>query len=157
MDTLYWRLENSGLYSVKSAYKFLQTQKGEWSGQFNDSIWRILWKSKAPPKVLNLVWRALSYCLPTLSQLHQKHVPVQTRCQVCAGGVETIFHALVGCHFAVQCWKTFDTAMYIGEEAEFHTWFERVISRSNNERRAGIVTLCWAIWRARNELVWNKK
>lgn len=28
---------------------------------------------------------------------------------------------------------------------------------SNINRRAEIVTLCWAIWRARNEMVWNKK
>lgn len=156
-DMIYWRLEHSGSYSVKSAYKILQIWKGAWGGQFNDSIWRALWKIKAPSKVLNLVWRALAYCLPTLVQLNQKHVPVQTRCQVCAGGIETIYHALVGCHYAVQCWKTFDTDMYIGEESEFHIWFGRVISRRTNDQRAEIVTLCWAIWRARNELVWNKK
>lgn len=120
MDTLYWQLENSGIYSVKSAYRSLQTRKGAWNTQYNDSVWRTLWRIKAPPNVLNLVWRALAWCLPTLVQLYHKHVPVQTRCLVCAGGNETIFHALVGCHFAVQCWTTLDPAIHIEGETDFH-------------------------------------
>lgn len=107
---------------MKSAYTMLRAQKGAWSIQNNDSVWSLLWKIKAPPKALNLVWRALTYCLPTLVQLHQKHVPVQTRCPVCASGNLTIFHALVGCHFAMQCWKILNTDIQTEEEMEFPIW-----------------------------------
>ncbi|KAL8098853.1 hypothetical protein AgCh_031539 [Apium graveolens] len=54
-DVMYWRLENSGVYSVKSAYKFLQVQRGHWNAEENENIWRMLWRIKAPPKAVNLV------------------------------------------------------------------------------------------------------
>lgn len=73
-DKLYWRFEDSGIYSVKSAYKNLQTRRSNWNAENNDKVWQTLWSIKAPPKVLNLVWRALTGTLPTLSQLQIKRV-----------------------------------------------------------------------------------
>ncbi|XP_074341994.1 uncharacterized protein LOC141679391 [Apium graveolens] len=54
-DKFYWYLEDSGIYSVKSAYRLLQTQKGAWNAQENERVWRILWNIKAPLKTLNLI------------------------------------------------------------------------------------------------------
>lgn len=53
-DVMCWRLENSGVYSVKSAYKFLQVQRGHWNAEENENIWRRLWRIKAPPRLL--IW-----------------------------------------------------------------------------------------------------
>lgn len=65
VDRLYWSNEVSGIYSVKSAYRLLQKRKELWSVDSNDSIWsKVLWV-KTPPKVLNLMWCAMSNCLPT--------------------------------------------------------------------------------------------
>lgn len=104
-DSVYWSREASGHFSVRSAYRLLQAQKQLWRQEANDSFWRKIWRIKAPPKVLNLVWRSLSYCLPTKVMLHQKHVPVDRLCPVCMKEEETISHALIGCSFAVQCWQ----------------------------------------------------
>lgn len=54
-DRIYWSKEVSGEYSVRSAYRLLQTQKGRWSENDNGSLWRKMWQVKAPPKVLNLI------------------------------------------------------------------------------------------------------
>lgn len=132
-------------------------QKGFTERENTDNIWRNLWNTKPPPKTLNLVWRAISLCLLTMVQLHHKHVPVHTRCQVCANEDETIYHALVGCYFAVQCWKTWDPGIHINKEMEFISWLEGILNVKRKKQRAEVVTLCWAIWRARNEVVWNKK
>lgn len=75
-DLPFWLWENNGIYSVKSGYKLLQAQKNEWRLSDDAGIWKTLWRIKAPPKTLNLVWRALAFCLPTLVQLQQKHVNV---------------------------------------------------------------------------------
>lgn len=38
-DILSWKLEHSGQYSVKSAYKLLQSQKGAWIQDENNGFW----------------------------------------------------------------------------------------------------------------------
>lgn len=40
---------------------------------------------------------------------------------------------------------------------DFYQWLFNNFQRSNNERRVEIVMLCWCIWKARNDFVWNKK
>lgn len=54
-DHLYWTLENNGEYSIKSAYKMIQILKGSWQVSDNSSIWKCLWRIRAPSKVLNMV------------------------------------------------------------------------------------------------------
>lgn len=41
-DRLYWSLENSGIYSVKSAYRLLQLQKRSGNVNEADNVWQIL-------------------------------------------------------------------------------------------------------------------
>lgn len=68
-DSIYWKMEKSGMYSVRSAYKLLQMQRNGWNDNDTDDLWSELWRIKASPKSLNLLWRALSSCLPTKVQL----------------------------------------------------------------------------------------
>ncbi|KAL8146995.1 hypothetical protein AgCh_004640 [Apium graveolens] len=156
-DSLYWWQERSGEYSVKSAYRLIQAQKGLWRVSDNSSVWRIIWRIKAPPKVLNLVWRALSNCLPTKTNLHAKFVPLTTTCPICSGEEETVLQALVGCPFANSCWQMRDRT-YQGVDADsFGRWLESVFEKSKKEEHVEIVSLCWAIWNARNQFVWDNK
>ncbi|KAF4370540.1 hypothetical protein F8388_020126 [Cannabis sativa] len=56
-------------------------------------LWRVLWKTKVPLKVLHFVWKAISGCLSTNLQLHSKHVPVQLQCMFCSREEESIMHS----------------------------------------------------------------
>ncbi|XP_062112468.1 uncharacterized protein LOC133823623 [Humulus lupulus] len=59
-DSWYWLYEKNGVYSVKSAYKMLQKNKGSWSPSANSGFWRGIWQLKVPPKVKNMnCWRLL--------------------------------------------------------------------------------------------------
>lgn len=98
-DKLYWCKEVSGNYSVRSAYKLLQAQKNLCRQQDNAGLWRI----KAPSKVLNFLWRALSNCLPTRVMLALKRVPIDKVSPICKINDETIFHALMSSPVVVQC------------------------------------------------------
>lgn len=156
-DMSYWRFEESGMYSVKSAYKHLQFQKRQWTMEDNSSVWKKLWQIKAPPKSLNLMWRALSQCLPTLSQLQTKHVPVQSSCPVCKIAAETIMHSLVNCPVARQCWFVVLPGKQWDDQMDFMNWVQMKFDSENNSKCAEVAMVCWTIWRARNDLVWNQK
>ena len=156
-DQLYWCLEETGNYSVKSAYRLLQTQRGDWNQEENDKLWQILWSTKATPKALNTVWRALSQCLPTLTQLQQKRVNVQNICPVCQEEVETIEHTLVNCRNARQCWIIMFPGIQLQVVNCFKSWLKLMFDNISSSKHADVVTLCWSIWRSRNDVVWNQR
>ncbi|KAL8103332.1 hypothetical protein AgCh_027775 [Apium graveolens] len=138
-------------------YRLLQAQKERWTTDDNNSLWRKMWQVKAPPKVLNLIWRALSYCLPTMVMLDKKRVPVVKTCPVCNGEDETILHTLVTCPFAHQCWQKVILDIQQKFDREFEGWLETVLCNMSNDRKVVVFTVCWAIWKARNDKHWNKK
>lgn len=102
-DQINWDKEKSGVYSVRSAYRLLHSQKGLWSVQDHDSLWRKIWQVNAPTKVLNFVWWALLNCLPTRSWLVLKCVPIHNVCHFCNNEEETVIHILVKCPVARKC------------------------------------------------------
>lgn len=84
-DSWFWYLEDKGLFTVKSCYKWLQ---GELNNDMVD-LWRRLWSLKIPGKVSNLLWRICKGCLPTVQALDFKQVSVDNRCPWCQGASET--------------------------------------------------------------------
>ncbi|XP_074343130.1 uncharacterized protein LOC141680956 [Apium graveolens] len=154
---LYWKHENSGLYSVKSAYRWIQFNKGRWCIEDKASIWAKLWSIKAPPKTLNVVWRALSKCLPTLVQLQIKRVQIEALCPVCHVDSKTILHILVTCEFAQHCWDILGIDIQRFKLTDFIDWLTEVLSTCNLKKQVECITLCWALWRAQNDLVWNQR
>lgn len=156
-DTLYWNMEHTGQYTVKNAYRLLQKQKGSWNEGNHMEFWKTFWSIKAPPQVMNLVWRASMYCLSTLVQLQTKHVQVNNVCPVCKEGAETIMHVLVQCKAASACWKVFETNISIEGDWEFMDWLAHILASQSHANKAKSLTLCWSVWRSRNDLVWNGK
>lgn len=103
------------------------------------------------------MWRALSYCLPTVIMLSQKRVSVVHSCLVCNAGDETILHALASCPFAAQCWYQFLPGVQQNKNASFKGWLENIFDNNNSEKCAMVVMICWTIWKAHNEKHWNRK
>ncbi|KAJ8759975.1 hypothetical protein K2173_010831 [Erythroxylum novogranatense] len=69
------------------------------------AVWKKLWKVRVPPKVQNVIWRALSGVPPCRSVLVQRRVPVIDSCPFCCGFNETVMHVLVECPFVVNIWR----------------------------------------------------
>uniref|UniRef100_A0A803PCL7 Uncharacterized protein n=1 Tax=Cannabis sativa TaxID=3483 RepID=A0A803PCL7_CANSA len=105
VDTWYWSKENSGCYSVKSAYALLQELKSASVQSTNSGPWREIWSLKIPPKVKEMLWRTLSNCLPTRVQLIHRRVHIDLACPRCNREAETSAHCIVGCNFAAACWR----------------------------------------------------
>ncbi|KAF4375544.1 hypothetical protein G4B88_022191 [Cannabis sativa] len=82
-DHFIWSKVHHDFYSVRSAYKLIQTQKKNLIAANSTGFWNKFWNLKVPLKALNLVRRAASNCLPTLTQLSVKRVLVQIICLDC--------------------------------------------------------------------------
>ncbi|KAM6545226.1 hypothetical protein CsatB_025962 [Cannabis sativa] len=154
-DKWHWGFDKSGEYTVSSAYKFQQDQKNESIADVDTRFWQRFWKIKVPPKALNLVWRALTNCLPTRVQLISRHVSVQRTCPRCQIAAETAFHALLSCPRAYTCWFAAGLASGVVADQTFGNWFVAAAARWNDDNLRLAVMLCWAIWQARNDQVWK--
>lgn len=156
-DIIYWKHDFSGEYTVKSAYKLIQRLKGAFNSAQKSEVLLRLWKIKAPPKVINVAWRALCGFLPTLVQLQFKHVQVDTHCPVCLQEEETILHSLVLCPFAQSCWNIIFHGFQVNQNQNFGEWLSNIFDKEHQDMNALIITVCWSLWRARNDVVWNRK
>lgn len=95
-----------GIYSVRSAYGLAMSLGNQVTEREREEIWVSLWKIKAPPKILNFIWRSLRGCLPSRANLLRRHVPITTSvCPVCFYVVETDVHVLLECKFAIEVWS----------------------------------------------------
>lgn len=92
-----------------------------------------------------------------MSQLWNKYVPVINVCPVCSLHNETIYHALVTCPFVTQCWQTGLPNIFLNAASDFSDWLLQNFQNRTKDECAVIATLCWTIWKARNDLVWNQK
>uniref|UniRef100_A0A803QCN7 RNase H type-1 domain-containing protein n=1 Tax=Cannabis sativa TaxID=3483 RepID=A0A803QCN7_CANSA len=154
-DCWSWLLEKSGIYSVKSAYRVLQQSKN--NGQQNSALWKDFWKIEVPSKGLHFGWKAITGCLPTKVQLQIKHVPVDNLCPFCNVAAETIIHILVYCPYANSCWIRSSISISTDTFVSFSSWFEAQVAGKNGSLLKEILMIAWAIWNARNKLVWDKK
>ncbi|XP_060959235.1 uncharacterized protein LOC133030494 [Cannabis sativa] len=131
-----------------------QSVNGSWNSSIEDDVWRMLWKIKAPLRFY-ILFGNLSGCLPTHTQLSSKHVPVELHCVLCSYGEESMFHVLVQCPFAHSCWL--HSALGVGHSTtnNFFDWFMEVLAVGNMGLVEEAVMVGWAIWKARNDILWN--
>lgn len=95
--------------------------------------------------------------LPTKSVLYQKYVLVDVICPVCNSEEKSVFHALIKYFVASQCWKMVVPDLHRPKSQDFLHWLSLAYAATSKDQQAKIVTLCWAIWKARNALLWNQK
>uniref|UniRef100_A0A803PRX8 Reverse transcriptase zinc-binding domain-containing protein n=1 Tax=Cannabis sativa TaxID=3483 RepID=A0A803PRX8_CANSA len=156
-DTWYWVAEKKCFYSVRSAYNLLQSLKHSSVFSENNEIWKKLWSLKVPPKAKDLVWRAASNCLATKVNLCTKKILVENTCPLCGVFAETEWHILVSCNFPWSCWEFAGLAAASREVSSLGQWLADMFRLLQGDSQARAVMLCWAIWCARNDLIWQQR
>ncbi|XP_074323246.1 uncharacterized protein LOC141660181 [Apium graveolens] len=56
-----------------------------------------------------------------------------------------------------SCWLAIKVDTQGRVFADFGTWLEDILQAVNARESAAIISLCWAIWRNRNDIVWNQR
>lgn len=82
-----WPYTKKGEFTVRSAYNYELQRRNRDSGPSDSSasqwLWKKIWEAKVPPKVKNLVWRALRNGLPTMNTLASRGINVDRVCPRC--------------------------------------------------------------------------
>ncbi|XP_021748573.1 uncharacterized protein LOC110714373 [Chenopodium quinoa] len=157
-DSICWDLERSGQYTVKSAYKtiFNDNWKGdeEATSVAAHTIWKKIWQIQALPRVKVFAWRACQNALPTRRNISYRIKDYDSECCICERDFESTLHALRDCKLARDVWRKSRFAhVALSRTSSIVDWWEGCLAEFDEFDAASIITLCWAIWGARNSWI----
>ena len=169
-DYLSWPFSKNGDYSVKSGVKVLQdscsaVKFSSPSSSFTPPLrlWRIIWEVPILPRINFFLWSCVSEALPCSKALWSRKCASSPVCRICCNEVETIEHVLILCPWVLEVWHQSPLKLKIAKEniSRFESWFfdtfvnmERVVI--DGLRASSLFCyLCWFIWKARNEFIFN--
>jgi hypothetical protein len=150
-DTIYWGLAKNKCFTLSSYYKAL-------SGTSHVSFpSKIIWKSRAPPRVAFFVWTAALGKIMTIDNLQKRHVLIMDWCCMCKKGGEIVDHLLLHCPFAWELWSmVFDLfgVLWVMPRSivEMLDCWQGNFGKHRNFLIWRVVPHClmWSIWRERN-------
>jgi hypothetical protein len=161
-DVNAWAYERSGVYSLRSTYKLLKDiQMADADHVEGNSLisggpglwWKHLWKMKVPPKVRIFWWRAIHNFLPANAVLKHRHIAENSLCLDCGHPVETNFHTMFECTYAIRFWECIKNITDV-KPPKFHpsTWAkDLLIGKMCSEDDATLIaTCCLSLWTGRN-------
>ncbi|GAU26515.1 hypothetical protein TSUD_361480 [Trifolium subterraneum] len=163
-DVWYWRLEDGGVFTVKSVYTLLGSVFA------TDAVWsppelRVfdqIWKSPAPSKVIVFPWKLLRNRIPTKANLALRGIQVvggSLNCVHCVGSGEDASHLFMYCNFAAQVWNSIFRwiGVTIVIPPNIFLLFDCMRGAAPNNKIAKGFSLIWhttlwVIWKSRNSI-----
>jgi hypothetical protein len=99
MDKICWIPSKRKIFEVKSYYKLKVNLEPV------DGPWKIIWKSKVPPRVAFFTWTAVLEKILTMDNLLKKNIIVTEWCCMCKTSGESIDHLSLHCEVAIKVWN----------------------------------------------------
>ena len=166
-DSWRWRLEEDHSFSVKLLYlklegrEILEVNRPEGERR----VFRQIWKTGAPSKVIAFVWKALLDRIPTRVNLEKRNclpIDIGNNCVWCGVMAEHSLHLFLHCDVAWNVWwnlmKWLDLYFVMRPNLFIH-WECWSGGFMNKKVRKGLRMIwevaIWVIWKARNERIFN--
>lgn len=156
-----WKLEESGIYSVRSAFNLLSGIRD----QDSDNISSLIWCHKTPYKITTFAWRALMNRIPTTLNLLRRNIispSAATFCPFCRSEEETTDHLFLQCHFAFKTWMKcyFWWGIASTLPANIKDHFLQHFNLFSSKTRAQVWKMVWFatiwyIWKHRNAIIFR--
>ncbi|KAL4368506.1 hypothetical protein GQ457_05G022370 [Hibiscus cannabinus] len=148
-DTLIWGDHDSGLYTVRSSYLFLQRPSSPFVPP--PRLWKILAKIPAISKVRSFGWRCGWDALPVGSRLQDAGFSGGA-CPLCGARLEDTLHALRDCPDSSLALRQagFVDSLLSTDQASAVDWLGFATSILSQRSLALLLTLLWGLWRRRN-------
>ena len=151
-DTFRWTLTKSVLYTVPSWYLHLIDRQPPFRHKF-------IWKLKIPLKIKNFLWYLQRGIILTKDNLARKNWTGSQKYCGCNSN-ETINHLFLDCHYARMVWRVIFFATGLTPPRSISQMFSSWLSNQHIKIRqliwVGVAAVCWAIWRSRNDIVFNR-
>ena len=169
-DTLIWKHTASGICTSKSAYQVyspsfygLKNNSNQPISSQSRTILQGIWKcDNLPPRVQVFGWRLMRGAIATGMRAGARSKHIQPYCVRC-GKMEDDFHLFFDCKFSQAVWFASPLGLKVeGLYNMVNTQFQDIIyyvlaSYKNEDAFQIVFSILWSIWRARNDLLFNKK
>ena len=115
-----------------------------------------MWNKAVTPRSRFVVWLACQERLKTKQRLKNMEVMNDETCPICGTQTESIVHLFFQCDFSYQCVEALKR--WVGVN-----WSIKSMKEIHRKRRmpklieAIFCNLIYAIWNARNDVIWQKK
>ncbi|KAK8627528.1 hypothetical protein V6N13_135137 [Hibiscus sabdariffa] len=158
-DMIVWKAGRSGEYSVRSGYRLLiGATEGFSSSPTNQrdieakSFFKSLWSLPLPPKIKIFFWRFSNNLIPTLVNLSNQRMNVNTSCNFCNLEVESVEHLSHSCPFVQQILYSLGIEPPIfNQEQSWLEWLAGFFIKLSLLQRKLLTISYWAIWFMRNQ------
>lgn len=168
-DKIIWRHTKSGNYTVKSGYfqkvrKPVRGNSPSCSFVPSSTMWAKFWGIATAPKVLMFMWKVVKNWVACKANLFKRKCASTPLCPICESAPESIEHMLFHCPWSRAVWFGSGKIYWVNqfEIAAADRWMENLIcgdlaKETSKEDLGAIFQLCWSIWKARNNFVFNGK
>jgi ribonuclease HI len=164
-DSPAWYYEQSGMFTVKSAYRLawshsdlaIRHQATSTSPNGERKIWEVLWKTKVQPKIRIFGWQLAHDSLPTGKNKWKRTLEIINVCKLCGQREEDGYHATVACTRARALREEMRKVWALPAEKHFkytgRDWLLILLHGLSPEMRANVLMLLWRAWHLRNDAI----
>lgn len=161
-DFQVWGGEPSGTFSVRSAYKLLQSSTRIPNNYFiqaeNKKFYRKLWNLRMPSKIKITVWKISWNYIPTLANLKLKRVVTEDWCPKCRQIEEDSIYVFRQCPTTEEVWRQLRFDWMLNNSIQnVWEWLIWVFNQGTNEECRLFCCGLWLIWSNRNQLLYEVK
>ncbi|CAN1146725.1 Putative ribonuclease H protein At1g65750 [Linum perenne] len=158
-DHRIWHFGKKGQYTVRSCYRLIMERLAPREHLYSPGPWVALWDIQAPPRLRCFAWRVARGVLPTRMALEGRHLYVPSECGICQQDLEHSWHLFLQCPFAQRCWSEAGMLNQVNADMQvadsMQEWLFKLIETGDDDRIARSIAIMGAIWRERNNRVWN--
>ncbi|KAK8975405.1 hypothetical protein V6N11_057499 [Hibiscus sabdariffa] len=156
-DSLFWRYDQSGIYSVKSGYRCLTDSSFSPCTTIapirlpSQRLYLSLWSLDLPAKIKIACWRFCNNYIPTAINLINRRVNVSPLCTLCTNEPETVEHIIKECTFSKQVFSVLHLDFsLVSAENRWLQWLSHLFEQFSESERILFVLTIWALWFYRN-------
>jgi hypothetical protein len=151
-DTFRWNLTEPRSSTVRSLYLHLLVRQPPFRH-------KMIWKLKIPLKIKIFLWYLQRGLVLTKDNLAKKNWKGRQKYCECNSN-ETIKHLFLDCPYVRMVWTIIFYATGLTPPRSvshiFNSWLSDQSIKIRNLIWVGVAAVCWAIWRCRNDIIFNK-